>query len=163
MKYYFTSDEHYGHTNIIKYCNRPFKTVEEMDGEIIKRHNSLVKFDDMVIHAGDFTLKNEKEAENYIRRLNGKHIFIQGSHDKWNNNLPYVWEKTINKIHIVVCHYAMRVWPKSHYKNGSIMFYGHSHGNLEPLKNQWDVGVDNNDFYPVSLDDLLKKINTQKI
>jgi len=160
MKYFFVSDEHYGHTKILKYCNRPFKDIKEMDDELIKRHNSLVSVEDVVIHAGDFTLRSKREAENYIRRLNGKHIFFKGSHDYWNKNLPSVWEKEIDGIYIVVCHYALRVWPRSHY--GSINLYGHSHGNLEPFENQWDVGVDNNNFYPISLEDILKKIKNSK-
>ena len=153
--YYFTSDEHYGHVNIIKYCNRPFKDIKEMDDKLIDMQNSVVKDDDIVIHVGDFTLKNKKEAENYIRRLNGKHIFLKGSHDYWNKDLPDIWEKLIGGVYIVACHYPFRVWPRSHY--GSINLHGHSHGKLKPLENQWDVGVDNNNFYPVSFEDLLRK------
>lgn len=160
MRYFFTADEHYGHDNIIKYCNRPFRNVEEMDDEIIKRFNSMFTENDIVIHAGDFTMKGKSVAENYIRRLkcpySGNHVFLRGSHDYWNKELPYIWEKEINGVYVVVCHYAMRVWARSHY--GSIQLYGHSHGKLEPLKNQWDIGVDNNNFYPVSLEDLLKKL-----
>lgn len=156
MKYFFTSDEHLGHTNIIKYCDRPFRDAEEMDGTLIKNHNELVIDDDTVIHAGDFTLSTKRKAENYIRRLNGQHIFLRGSHDYWNEDLPYIWEKNINGIYIVVCHYAMRVWPKSHY--GSLMFYGHSHGKLPPEKNQWDISVDNNNYKPISFEELVKKL-----
>ena len=54
--YFFTADEHFGHKNIIKYCNRPFKTVEEMDAVIIENHNKTVTNQDTVVHAGDFTL-----------------------------------------------------------------------------------------------------------
>lgn len=157
--HFFTADEHFAHTNILKYCDRPFKDTEEMDNEIIRRHNELVKTCDTVWHLGDFTLREEKEALNYIRRLNGSHVFIKGSHDYWADNvfnvpLPYIIEEMINGIYVVGCHYAMRTWPRSYH--GSILAYGHSHGNLPPDKNQWDVGVDNNDFYPVSLDKLLK-------
>ena len=81
--YFFTADEHYGHTNIIKYCDRPFSSVEKMDTEIIKRHNDLVSPRDITIHAGDFTLAKKAFAENYIKRLNGTHIFLKGSHDYW--------------------------------------------------------------------------------
>jgi len=62
--FFFTADEHYGHTNIIRYCDRPFGSVEEMDTEIIERHNKFVGSQDVVIHAGDFTL-----AKKPIERL----------------------------------------------------------------------------------------------
>jgi calcineurin-like phosphoesterase family protein len=149
--YYFTSDEHYGHANIVKYCNRPFKNAFEMDEELIKRHNELVGSEDHVIHGGDFTLHSNMKFvfERYVKRLNGVHIFIRGSHDKWLSKVYHeIWEKTIEKQHVVVCHYAMRAWPRSHY--GSWQLYGHSHGGLEPYERQWDIGVDNNNFYPLS-------------
>jgi len=154
MAYFFTADEHYGHANIISYCNRPFKSVYEMDEEIITRHNELVSDDDLTIHAGDFTLG--KEADYYRERLNGEHFFIMGSHDRWlkGRNITHLLEKTIEGQPIVVCHYAMRVWPRSHYNSWQL--YGHSHGRLPPIGKQWDVGVDNNDFYPLSFERLKK-------
>jgi len=156
MSFWFTSDEHYGHKKVIEYSNRPFSSIEEMDETIINNHNSIVGKDDITIHAGDFTLwKNIKGIyEKYINRLNGKHIFIRGSHDYWlkGKDAHEIWEKNIyvagNRYHIVVCHYAMRVWPRSHYN--SFQLYGHSHGRLSPEGKQHDVGVDNNNFFPVS-------------
>jgi len=152
--YWFTADEHYGHFNIIKYCNRPFASVIEMDETIIKNHNAIVNLSDTVIHVGDFTLGKKERAGLYIKQLKGNHVFIQGSHDYWLKNAVQIWERTIEGIHIVACHYAMRRWSKSHY--GSWQIYGHSHGNLQPEGLQYDVGVDNNNFYPVSFEDLKK-------
>jgi calcineurin-like phosphoesterase family protein len=150
---WFTSDEHYGHVNIIKYCNRPFANVHEMNMEIIKRHNSVVTPDDLVIHAGDFTLS--RNMHKYAQHLVGNHVFLRGSHDKWmGGNGHEIWTRCVEEQWVVVCHYAMRVWPKSHY--GSWMLYGHSHGNLPPLGKQWDVGVDNNNFFPVSFEEITK-------
>jgi calcineurin-like phosphoesterase family protein len=156
--YWFTSDEHYGHKKILEYCERPFSSIEEMDKTIIDNHNSLVSKNDITIHAGDFTLwKNIKGIyDNYINRLNGNHIFLKGSHDYWLKNKPnnQIWEKNIyfngNKYHFVVCHYAMHTWPRSHY--GSYHLFGHSHGNLELSGKRYDIGVDNNNFYPISAD-----------
>jgi calcineurin-like phosphoesterase family protein len=160
MKYFFTADEHYAHCNkvgsgVIQYSNRPFKNTEEMDKEIIKRHNSVVSKNDTVVHCGDFTLLNKYDYvyENYVKKLNGSHIFLKGSHDRWLNKIPNIherWEKNINGLYIVCDHYAGRVWPRSHY--GSFQCHGHSHGGLKPIGRQYDVGVDNNDFYPVSID-----------
>lgn len=174
MKYWFTADEHFGHENIIKYCNRPFKTVAEMDIEMVKKFNSVVLDDDITYHLGDFTLKNKDFAKIYIENLNGKHIFIKGSHDYWIeeyfkkfvdysleekariNPLRTLLEEDFKKIHIVMCHYPMLSWPRSFH--GSIQLFGHEHGKIKGLKNQMDVGVDTNNFYPYSLDDIVKKL-----
>lgn len=161
MNYFFTSDQHLNHFNIIRFCSRPFSTVEEMNTTIIKNHNEVVKSGDTVVHAGDFTLEGHQEAKKYIDQLNGTNIFLKGSHDYWLQGQHHheIWEKTIEGQHIVVCHYAMRVWPKSHY--GSFLCYGHSHGRLESMINSWDVGVDNNRFYPVSFEQLKIIIKNQ--
>lgn len=162
MKYFFTSDEHYGHNNIIKYCKRPFNNVDEMNHTLIQRHNKVVGPNDTVIHCGDFTLTSDYTYvyDNYVNRLSGNHIFIRGSHDKWLNkqlDIHERWEKNINGIYVVADHYAGRVWARSHH--GSIQCYGHSHGCLQPIKNQYDVGVDNNDFYPITLEQVLERVN----
>ena len=101
--FFFTADEHYGHANIIKFCNRPFSSVEEMDKEMIKRHNEVVTGNDTVVHIGDFSLlsRNFDDVQReYIRKLNGTHIFIPGSHDQW-------MQKAIDNQQIVCCHYPM--------------------------------------------------------
>ena len=157
MTYFFTGDEHYQHNNIIEYCGRPFPNINENDEKIISNNNEIVKKDDVVIHAGDFTLANAEIANKIISRLNGIHIFLRGSHDRWmNKNFPDIYEKRFNQQIIVVSHYAMLVWPRSHY--GSWQLFGHSHGKLNhPLMGkQYDVGVDNNNFYPVSFDQIVE-------
>ena len=150
---FFTADEHYGHTNIIKYCDRPFASAEEMDAEIIKRHNEVVGENDIVYHLGDFTMKGTDKAEVYIMRLNGKHVFINGSHDYWNKNLKDIIELKVNDKYLVLCHYPMRSWPRSFH--GSIQLFGHCHGSMKPEGKQMDVGVDTNDFYPYSLEQII--------
>ncbi len=161
--YWFTSDEHYGHRNLIEknYTDRPFKTIEENDATLISNHNSVVGKEDITIHAGDFTLwKNIKGIyEKYINKLNGKHIFLMGSHDYWLKGKPndQIWEKNIfsdgKKYYFVVCHYNMRTWAKSHYN--SFQLFGHSHGRTQPTGKQHDIGVDNNDYYPISSDQII--------
>lgn len=155
---FFTADEHYFHDNIIDYCDRPFDRWFEMNEEIIKRHNERVFKDDVVYHLGDFTLKGKELAESVISQLNGKHIFIKGSHDYWNKDLPYLMEIKIGKYYFVLCHYAMITWPRSYH--GSVQLFGHSHGKLGSQfpRKQMDVGVDTNNFYPYSFEDIRKKL-----
>lgn len=157
MLYFFTADQHYGHENCIKHCNRPFHNKEEMDSYLIERHNQLVGEEDVVFHLGDFCwYKSKEDVVPYIRALHGKHFFIKGSHDHWikERKARYLVEKKIEGQYIVLCHYPLRTWPRSHY--GSWQLHGHSHGRLDPLKNQWDVGVDGNQYAPVSFHDLQK-------
>jgi calcineurin-like phosphoesterase family protein len=156
MTYWFTSDEHYEHANIIRYSNRPFQNVDEMREVLISNHNSVVGKNDITIHAGDFTFSKNKRFiyENIINRLNGKHIFLIGSHDYWlkGSNSNQIWERNIyvdgKRYCFVVCHYAMHTWPKSHY--GSIHLFGHSHGKLVLDGKRHDLGVDNNNYFPIS-------------
>jgi calcineurin-like phosphoesterase family protein len=162
MNTYFTSDTHLQHANIIKYCNRPFKNVDEMDETIITNWNSIVKHDDLVYHLGDIGFGDIK---NVLRRLNGKIVLIRGSHDKSALAVPERFESTsslleikIDRQYITLCHYAMRSWPRSFH--GSWHLFGHSHGRLPPLGKSFDVGVDNHNFYPWSLDEIKEKINS---
>lgn len=68
---WFTSDTHFGHTNIIEYCNRPFSCIEEMNGKIINNINSKVKHNDILYHLGDFSFRNHKS---YRERINCRQI-----------------------------------------------------------------------------------------
>ena len=162
-----SADHHFGHANIIKYCNRPFKSVTEMDGQMVERWNALVRKDDHVYYLGDFTLA--RRAEPYVARLNGKISFLPGSHDYWMKEdisryegdiwtrhefLPALVEIKHGGHHITLCHYSMRSWPRSFH--GSLHLYGHSHGRLPSWGRSMDVGVDTNNFYPYRLDDVIK-------
>lgn len=168
---WFTSDQHYGHNNILKYCNRPFSTVWEMDSELMRRHNEVVSPKDTVYIIGDFTLDNHDFAVSIMETLNGNLVFLPGSHDgRWfDRNLGDGRIRCVDPIHIlekvtsvpiVLCHYAMRVWSRSHY--GSWHLFGHSHGNLEPHGLSFDIGVDSHNFYPWSLDEISEKMATLK-
>jgi calcineurin-like phosphoesterase family protein len=164
-KLWFTSDNHFGHANVIKFCARPFLNVDHMDQDMISRWNAVVKNDDTVFHLGDFAFKGVKTIEKYVNQLNGKIILIRGNHDEKqigkitpyfhgvhdyleidvrDESAPQGWQ------HIVLCHYAFKVWNRSHY--GSWSLHGHSHGSLkdDPFSRSFDVGVDCHDYTPLS-------------
>lgn len=175
---YITSDEHYGHRNIITYCNRPFLDTDHMREALINRFNEKVPANKNVltIHLGDMFWNSvtESEAITIMSRLNGRHAFIYGNHDELIEKSPalremFDWVKGENKnsaIHsvnfdntkIVMSHYAMRVWDRSH--KGSVMVFGHSHNELPVDGKSFDVGVDAHDFYPWSLDEIVAKART---
>jgi len=159
---FFTADQHFSHPNIISFCGRPFPSVSVMNEEIIKRYNEVVSDNDLVIHAGDVTMKKSyQETIQFVEQLKGEKIFLIGSHDSWlkGTRSSYIFEKLIEGQYVVVCHYAMRTWPRSHY--GAWQLFGHSHGRLEPEGKQWDVGVDNNNFYPISFEKLKEIMETR--
>lgn len=171
---YLTSDTHFGHANIIKYCNRPFASASEMDRKLIENWNSVVTQQDTVYHLGDFGFyRSDDEFANIINRLNGNKFIIFGNHDKQlksNKKLQSLFGGCFHgihevktsfddeKYHLVLCHYAMKVWNKSH--RGSIHLYGHSHGTLpdDPYSYSMDVGVDCNNYTPISFSDVLVKM-----
>lgn len=162
MKVWFTSDTHFGHANIIRYCNRPFSSVQEMDDGIISNFNSVISEDDTVFHLGDFCFGN---ASYYLKKLKGNFTFIKGNHDKaldgFSNVYNGFYECKVNNKSFTLCHYAMKIWNKSHF--GYYHLYGHSHGTLpdDPNSLSFDVGVDTNNFYPYSFDQVVTIMKTK--
>ncbi len=69
MKFFVIADTHFGHTNIIKYCNRPFSCTEDMDEALIKNWNETVSNNDVVLHLGDFGVGNKEYVENIIKKI----------------------------------------------------------------------------------------------
>ena len=80
-KLFFTSDTHFGHANILKYCNRPFTNIQEHDEEIVKRWNEVVPEDGIVFHLGDIGFCSETYLRDILEKLNGKIYWIIGNHD----------------------------------------------------------------------------------
>lgn len=148
-KIWLTSDLHFYHKNILKYqsATRPFASVEDMNEAIIEHWNSVVSKNDVVIDLGDMFFAPQEECEAILKRLKGKIIHLAGNHSKvlrnQLSNTPYYdhFEFSFNGNLIVLNHYPLRVWNRSHYSN-SFHFFGHCHGHLEPYKNSLDVGWD---------------------
>lgn len=159
---FFTSDHHFSHENIIKYMNRPFESIDDMDEALIDNHNSVVKKNDTVYFLGDFCFNSKKFEEN-MKKLNGIKHFISGNHDPKNLNkfkhlfasISQIKQIKIEEQRIVLCHYAMRRWNGKHH--GYYHLFGHSHG-LLPIENfkkdsvSFDIGVDAWNYFPVSWD-----------
>lgn len=184
-KLFFTSDTHFFHNNIIKYCDRPFKDVDEMNERLIENWNSVVPTDGTVFHLGDVSLTaNPKKLEEVLKKLNGNIYLIVGNHEHDALEKPYIrdrWsavhdvaeifvkdrEITYAEQHIVMCHYPMIVWNGSH--RGSWQLFGHVHGGLSnkgvinhPVTSL-DVGVDTHDYTPWSYQEVKEQITKQAL
>ena len=163
MAIFFTSDHHFGHTNVIQYSQRPFKDLAHMHETLIERWNSVVHSQDEVYHLGDLFLCSQEEALRIRARLNGRIYLVLGNHDKTAASLPHLfeWAKEMyylrhEKHRVVLCHYAMRVWRNS--SHGSWHLHGHSHGALSPIGYSMDVGVDCWDYTPISWDEIRREM-----
>jgi len=170
MAIWLTSDTHFSHFNIIKLCDRPFSSAEEMNAKIIKNWNEKVTPEDEVYHLGDFGNKEVYSNNCILDRLNGKKYLIQGNHDhKLVDNLYFrarwIWikdyyEMWYQKQLFVMSHYPMLSWNGS--CRNSIMTHGHEHGRFDLTWNndvrRIDVGVDSNNFYPISLDEIIRRM-----
>lgn len=102
-KVFFISDLHFYHTNIIKYCNRPYSDVDEMNADIIKRWNSVIHKGDVVWNLGDFAFvkKHEKDKiKELVSKLNGKQYLILGNHDRRiSRNLRFWYDLGFEKVY----------------------------------------------------------------
>ena len=153
---YFTADQHFGHANIIKWCNRPFENNQHMDKEIIKRYNSLVTEEDTVYFLGDLTLHKHDIVGNLLKRLKGIKHLILGNHDSLKPfdyvELGFTTIHTALEIFTEMGNYILVHDPAiSQFDRNRMFLCGHIHDLFVKQKNCINVGVDVWDFYPVSL------------
>lgn len=176
-KIFYSADLHLGHYNIIKHSNRPFRSVEEMDKKLIENHNSVVSNDDDVYFIGDLCYKSNDPIK-YLKQLNGKKHLIIGNHDgsitknpvarKMFVEIEHYKEILDNNRRVILFHYPIAEW--NGYFRKSYHIYGHVHNNFEnpvfaymdSLNNCFNAGVDLNNFMPMTLDDFIKKGNTNE-
>ena len=175
---FFTSDTHFGHRNIIKYCQRPFSCIEEMDDALIANWNRVVGKDDIIFHLGDFAMGGSAEWSRLLQKLNGKIYLILGNHDMKTigagfSRLEGVAMQMLINVKgqkIYLNHYPFLCYGGA-YRN-TWQLYGHVHTGhanrgldaprLEMmLPTQYDVGVDNNNYIPVSFEQVKRSIRTQ--
>ncbi len=174
---FFISDTHFGHINIMKYCKRPFTSVEEMDEAMIEKWNAKVGYGDTVYIIGDFAWK--KSTVPYLcTRLKGKKILIVGNHDEgWvrkenHPNFAYFDEVidykliTVDDRPVTLCHYPMVEWKNSRKDDSprqGYLIHGHIHNNYSDEyrymlrhPNALNAGADVNNLEPVTFDELIE-------
>ena len=185
QKVFFTSDLHFGHENVLRFDNRPFASVEEMDAELVRRWNEKVGKGDLVYVLGDLIWKSRNgDAHNLIRSLNGQIILIKGNHDRFLHNAQakaaLAGIKDYDDICVTLEDGSVRRCILSHYfipfynghRHQAIHLHGHSHFtdeadlelkmamelNESGFKNEiYNVGCMYWDYAPVTLAEILSQ------
>ena len=184
---FFTSDLHFGHRNILEFCKRPFNSVEEMDEALIENWNSVVKPNDLVFNLGDFAFAPRWRWYKILGRLNGVHTLILGNHDitRWpGDNVMELFHRVeqqmilkIGERYVYLNHYPFLCYGGSYRSPEQAVWnlHGHVHSSPNPTERrgkdeerlsyrfpyQYDVGVDNNNYTPVSWEQVKDIINKQ--
>ncbi|MBU3827407.1 MAG: hypothetical protein IAA31_07995 [Candidatus Anaerobiospirillum merdipullorum] len=172
---FFTADPHFGHTNIIRYCARPFDDCAAMDAALSANWNARVGPEDDIYILGDFSLAHLSQVRGYLQGLNGHKHLIVGNHDKFLNEAPgrkvpelceicdYKELHSPSGYTYILMHYPLMFW------NGSIdpqviHLYGHIHNNTYcnemtgRLRNALNVGADLHHFAPLSESEILAQV-----
>lgn len=187
QKIWFTSDLHFGHRNVIRFCNRPFADEKEMGQSLIENWNNTVGDNDIVFVLGDtFWFNDSHSIKKVLSQLKGKDIYIlPGNHDDFDHyyrvddmrihlcaDIVVVWitEENQPKREVWLSHYPMMTWP--HRENGAYQFFGHIHSQPDkfdgvdqdlPLHwNQADVGCDFWEWTPIDIDTLISYCKIKK-
>ena len=185
-KVFFTSDTHFHHTNIIEFCNRPFGDVRTMDSALLANWNKVVPKDGHVFHLGDFIwTDNLGYIQEIIKKLNGTMYLCLGNHD-YKNKLDRDAVKEMldghlydvltievddNELEDDKAVFFMSHYPHMYWQRNTTHLHGHVHSGpgstsseLVPDHNfRYDVGVDNNNFAPISYHDLKVKLTKRSI
>lgn len=184
MNYYFISDTHFYHDNIVKYCNRPEDHMKIM----VKNWNKVVTDNDIVFHLGDVAFKTtekETELQKLFKLLKGKKHLIKGNHDTRNDDFykslgfltieNYYMDLRIDNKKIMCCHYPLVITPHTNETQKEVItqlideykslkfthvIHGHVHNSLKlPYKNHYNVSVENIDYTPISIESILRNFD----
>jgi len=167
--FWIVSDTHFGHDNIIKYCDRPYQSSEEMDWDMVEKWNSVVKDGDHVYHLGDVYMGNKKNGyiQNVLSKLNGRKRLILGNHDNGKDQILQnffqkidVWrmfsEFGLLLTHVPVHESALYRGVTGNEKSPKklLNIHGHIHNNPSPTKDHLCVCVEQINYTPVNIEEL---------
>jgi len=156
MKVFITSDNHFYHHNIIRYCNRPFKSVKEMNYVMVQNWNKTVAKEDIVFHLGDFALTSINNVKHIRKQLNGTIFLLPGNHDRkriLRNSGIIVVPSIIRFNNIVLTHR-----PLLEVRNGLVNVHGHIH-EKNTYGKRINASVDVTGFTPVPIEKYIKEAN----
>ena len=175
---FFSADTHFGHANIIRFCSRPFGTVEEMDEALVANWNSRVGGNDTVYFLGDLFLRaSDDRVRDILGRLKGRKHLVIGNHDSsWMKGdlldrhfveVANYLDVSVGGRHLVMCHYPMLCWGG---EGRSWMLHGHIHNNrhmdywplLQVRERILNAGVEINGYAPVTFEELVENNVRQK-
>lgn len=162
---WFTADLHFSHPKIIDFCDRPISP-EDHDEWLLERLNSKVGKKDTLYILGDVSMASREKTDKILDKIKGNKILILGNHDNniksssrfgeitqiknFNFNSP-----SYSNIHIVLCHYPIASWDRKVY--GASHLYGHTHGRFKNVGLSFDIGIDDNGYYPLNLEEVIDK------
>ena len=189
-KIFFTSDTHYGHTNICRGISnwrdvdgnvpvnqtRDFKTLDHMNDVIVESISSVVGQNDILFHLGDFSFGGFENIEEFRNRIYCKNIhLVLGNHDhhiernkgdiqRLFSSVNQYLKLSVSEYDFILMHYPIASWHNMN--SGVIHLHGHVH--LPPNKKlsagkAMDIGVDGNGMMPYSLNEIIKIMNNQPI
>lgn len=160
------SDTHFGHENIIRYCNRPFVNAREADEKMIDNWNSVVKDDDIVYHLGDVYFGvNGRDA---LAKLKGRKRLIIGNHDDGKDQFLHkhfqkimVWrmfpEFGLLLSHIPLDRSSLERWENNKLSHYLMNVHGHIHDRNSPTSDHCNVSVEQINYTPINIEELRVK------
>ena len=165
-KIWITSDTHFFHHNIIKYEQRPYKDIDEMNQELIKNWNELVAPDDLVYFLGDFGIGKAEDLRQILISLNGKISIVRGNHDDSISKMLEIGFASIaDQLHLkymgIMCFFT-HVPQQPSQLDEVINIHGHIHGKQKFGERTINVSTDAWEYRPIELKELVKQYRKNK-
>lgn len=174
MANWFTSDTHFSHKHVIEYCHRPFASVEEMNAEMIRRWQAVVKPTDTIFHLGDFAFCGAVAMTEILKQLPGHKVLVLGNHDHHKQEkfvrlgfqqAVHHYHMRLGDYHVHMSHFPYkgteadeRKFDRQLEDGGDWLLHGHVHEHWKVKNKMINVGVDRWDFTPVHEDKILEII-----